>query len=92
MDGEGEEGEGEISPMCESIGHRPLRGRCPKKGKDSKTESKIDMTDNRFTSTMWKRNADGAQHLHVQRVNNFKIVKDSLLFKKSLPYSSGGAQ
>ena len=32
-DGEEEEGEGggEISPMCESIGHRPLRGRCPKK-------------------------------------------------------------
>ena len=30
--GEGGEegGEGEISPMCESIGHRPLRGRCPK--------------------------------------------------------------
>ena len=28
--GEGEEGEGEISLMCESIGHRPLRGRCPK--------------------------------------------------------------
>ena len=26
-------GEGEISPMCESKGHRPLRGRCPKKGK-----------------------------------------------------------
>ena len=22
--------EGEICPMCESIGHRPLRGRCPK--------------------------------------------------------------
>ena len=34
VDGEGEggegEGEGKISPMCESIGHRPLRGRCPK--------------------------------------------------------------
>ena len=30
MDG-GEGGEeGEISPMCESKGHRPLRGRCPK--------------------------------------------------------------
>ena len=31
-EGEGEEGEegGEISPMCESIGHRPFRGRCPK--------------------------------------------------------------
>ena len=29
--GEGEEEGGEISPMCESIGHRPLRGRCPKK-------------------------------------------------------------
>ena len=28
---EGEEGEGEISPMCESIGHGPLRGRCPKR-------------------------------------------------------------
>ena len=27
---EGEEG-GEISPMCESIGQRPLRGRCPKR-------------------------------------------------------------
>ena len=26
----GEEGGGKISPMCESIGHRPLRGRCPK--------------------------------------------------------------
>ena len=25
----GEEGGGKISPMCESIGHRPLRGRCP---------------------------------------------------------------
>ena len=24
------EGEGEIFPMCESIGHRPLWGRCPK--------------------------------------------------------------
>ena len=29
-DGEGEEEGGKISPMCESIGHRPLRGRCPK--------------------------------------------------------------
>ena len=28
--GEEEEEEGKISPMCESIGHRPLRGRCPK--------------------------------------------------------------
>ena len=27
---EEEGGEGKISPMCESIGHRPLRGRCPK--------------------------------------------------------------
>ena len=31
---DGEEGEGggggKISPMCESIGHRPLWGRCPK--------------------------------------------------------------
>ena len=26
----GEEGGGEISPMYESIGHRPLRGCCPK--------------------------------------------------------------
>ena len=27
---EEEEEGGEISPMCESIGHQPLRGRCPK--------------------------------------------------------------
>ena len=27
---EEEEEEGKISPMRESIGHRPLRGRCPK--------------------------------------------------------------
>ena len=37
MDREGGEEEvegegGEISPLCESIGDRPLRGRCPKKG------------------------------------------------------------
>ena len=33
VDGEGGGGEeGEISPMCESIGHQPLRGRCPKSG------------------------------------------------------------
>ena len=34
-DGEEEEGEGggEISPMCESIGHRSLWCRCPKKEK-----------------------------------------------------------
>ena len=35
VDGEEEEEEkeegGEISPMFESIGHRPLRGRCPKR-------------------------------------------------------------
>ena len=31
-EGEGE-GEGEICPMCESIGHLPLRGRCPKRMK-----------------------------------------------------------
>ena len=30
VDGEEGGGEGKISPMCESIGHRPLRGRCPK--------------------------------------------------------------
>ena len=29
VDGE----EGKISPMCESIGHRPLRGCCPKNPK-----------------------------------------------------------
>ena len=31
MNGEEGEGgeEGKIFPMCESIGHRPLRGRCP---------------------------------------------------------------
>ena len=28
---EEEGGEGKISPMCESIGHWPLRGRCPKR-------------------------------------------------------------
>ena len=36
VDGEEEEEEGEggeISPMCESIRHRPLRGRCPKGAK-----------------------------------------------------------
>ena len=27
------EEEEKISHMCESIGHRPLRGRCPKRGK-----------------------------------------------------------
>ena len=30
-EGGGGEGGEEISPMCESIGHRPLRGRCPKR-------------------------------------------------------------
>ena len=34
MDGGEEEGEGKISPMCESIGHWPLRGRCPKRERD----------------------------------------------------------
>ena len=29
---EGEVEEGENPHMCESIGHRPLRGRCPKRG------------------------------------------------------------
>ena len=33
MDGGEGGGEGKISPMCESIGHRPLRGRCPKRVK-----------------------------------------------------------
>ena len=35
-----EEGEGKISPMCESIGHRPLRGRCPKGEKRKEKERK----------------------------------------------------
>ena len=34
--GEEEEEEGKISPMCESIGHRPLRGRCPKSMKEKR--------------------------------------------------------
>ena len=34
MDGGEEEGEGKISPMCESIGHWPLQGRCPKRERD----------------------------------------------------------
>ena len=38
--GGGEEGEGEISPMCESIGHRPLWGRCPKKRKKKEKKKK----------------------------------------------------
>ena len=29
--GGGEEGVGENFSLCENIGHRPLRGRCPKK-------------------------------------------------------------
>ena len=29
-----EEEEEEKIPLCESIGHRPLRGRCPKRGKE----------------------------------------------------------
>ena len=29
-DKEEKEKEEEIIPLCESIGHRPLRGRCPK--------------------------------------------------------------
>ena len=35
-------GEGKISPMCESIGHRPLWGRCPKRtsGENEKTSRK----------------------------------------------------
>ena len=39
-DGGGEEG-GEISPMCESIGHRPLLGRCPK-GKEEEEEEEAE--------------------------------------------------
>ena len=31
VDGGGEGGEGNISRVCEFIGHRPLRGRCPKR-------------------------------------------------------------
>ena len=50
VDGEEEEeGGGEISPMCESIGHRPLRGRCPKnlwKKKRAKLHAKMSETEN----------------------------------------------
>ena len=44
-DGEGdeeEEGEEEeISPMCESIGHQPLRGRCPKRGPTNRRTNRL---------------------------------------------------
>ena len=33
---EKEEEEEKIPHMCESIGHRPLRGRCPKRGPTDK--------------------------------------------------------
>ena len=39
--GEGEEGE--ISPMCESIGHRPLWGRCPKGEEKEEKEKRYPM-------------------------------------------------
>ena len=35
-----EEEEKEKIPLCESIGHRPLRGRCPKAGKNGKKNKK----------------------------------------------------
>ena len=34
-----EEKEKEKIPLCESIGHRPLRGRCPKRRKNGKLNS-----------------------------------------------------
>ena len=51
---EGEEEEGKISPMCESIGHRPLRGRCPKTvtntSLENNTGSRERLTDRRANS------------------------------------------
>ena len=35
---EKEENEEKIPHMCESIGHRPLRGRCPKRRKEEMIE------------------------------------------------------
>ena len=37
---EEEEKEEKIPHMCESIGHRPLRGRCPKTGQDQKKDER----------------------------------------------------
>ena len=42
---EEEEEEGEISPMCESIGHRPLRDRCPKTVSILKLMSQVSIPD-----------------------------------------------
>ena len=40
--GGGGEEEGKISPMCESIGHRPLRGRCPRGNQKKVVNNKAD--------------------------------------------------
>ena len=38
---EEEEKEEEKIPLCESIGHRPLRGRCPKRIRSSTCKNSI---------------------------------------------------
>ena len=49
--GEGEE-EREISQMCESIGHRPLWGRCPK-SKRFKSQTKFLIAKRNYTLLCW---------------------------------------
>jgi len=48
VDGGGEGGEGNISRVCEFIGHRPLRGRCPKRMDEKNIEDERKKTYKKY--------------------------------------------
>ena len=61
---EEEEEEEEKIPLCESIGHRPLRGRCPKGGKPASDERKSEGANARLKASC---------HESLMRIKRFLI-------------------
>ena len=64
--------EEKIPHMCESIGHRPLRGRCPKKKKREKEEQQGKEQDriHGYRSRVWVgRGSDKKAVMHKPPIN-----------------------
>ena len=63
--------------MCESIGHRPLWGRCPKRGKKRKVEKKKRKNE--------RKNEDGGGRRGIEARGRSRLktkTKDEVVLRK----------
>ena len=87
-EGGGGEGGKEISPMCKSIGHRPLRGRCPKKEREVRKQERKEKRKVESVRLVGSNESSWAQGITPNPTSHkilfFRIVPPSFFVSSSI--------